>query len=65
MLALCVADVPAESVTPTTKLYVPAMVAVPLITPVEEFIDKPVGNVPEDTDHVYGDTPPDRVKPLL
>jgi hypothetical protein len=35
-----------------------AAVGVPLITPVEEFSVKPLGKVPDVSDHVYGLVPP-------
>jgi hypothetical protein len=40
------------------KLDVPPPVGVPDITPVDAFNVKPAGNVPLDTDHVYGVVPP-------
>jgi hypothetical protein len=38
-------------------LYVPAVAGVPPRTPVLES-ERPVGKVPEATDHVYGVVPP-------
>jgi hypothetical protein len=46
-----------ESVTCTVMLLEPAVVGVPLITPVVDESDKPAGNVPEASDHVYGWVP--------
>src|SRR5690242_1766634 len=40
------------SVTFAVKLYVPAVVGVPEITPVALFSDTPVGNDPVEIDHV-------------
>ena len=37
-------DGPVESVPVTVTVEVPAVVAVPEITPVEELIDRPVGS---------------------
>lgn len=48
---------PALSVTRTLKLAVPAAVGVPEITPPAERVN-PAGNVPSDSDQVYGDMPP-------
>jgi hypothetical protein len=42
----------AESATRTLKLEVPAVVGVPLITPVLAFRFNPAGNEPLTTDHV-------------
>ncbi len=47
-----------ESVTFTVKLEVPAVVAVPEITPVLLFKLRPAGNVPVVMLHVTGGVPP-------
>ena len=54
MLALA----PLASVTCTVKLLVPAVVGVPLISPVDALRPNPAGNVPVDIDHVTGVLPP-------
>jgi len=41
------------SKTITVKGYVPAAVAIPLITPVFASSDKPLGRLPEVMDHVF------------
>ena len=43
---------PAGSVTFTVKPYVPAVVGVPEIAPVDELSDRPGGREPSDTDQV-------------
>jgi hypothetical protein len=43
----------------TVKLYHPAVVGVPEITPVVETIESPGGRVPNTIDQVYGEAPPD------
>ena len=53
-----VAARPAESTTRTVKADVPALVGVPLMTPVEALNDSPAGKLPVDTDHVNGARPP-------
>jgi hypothetical protein len=53
-----VAVASAVSVTLTTGVNVPDTVGVPEITPVDELIVTPAGNVPAVTDHVYGVVPP-------
>jgi hypothetical protein len=50
------ATAPVESLSWTVKL--PVTVGVPVIAPVEEFSDKPVGREPLETKKVYGGTPP-------
>jgi hypothetical protein len=47
----CVADRFAASVTFAVKLYVPAVVGVPEMVPLEASV-RPGGNVPVPTDHV-------------
>ena len=47
-----VSGVPWSSVTSTVKLAVSAVVGVPVIAPVEELSDSPLGRAPEYTDHV-------------
>lgn len=42
-----------------------AAVGVPEMTPVLAFSDNPVGNVPDDTDQVYGAVPPVADKVVL
>jgi hypothetical protein len=46
------------SLTFTVKLYVPPVPGVPVRVPVLETSDRPVGNLPEATEHVYGGVPP-------
>jgi hypothetical protein len=46
MLQLEVAVLPCESTTWAVKLYVPAVVGVPVIAPVEALSVKPGGNEP-------------------
>ena len=58
---LLVADLPALSASRTLKLKLPAFVGVPLKTPVL-LKPSPPGNVPELSDQVYGDVPPDATK---
>ena len=53
-----VAVAPLASVTWAVKLEVPVAVGVPLITPVEEFKDRPAGRLPTVTAHVNGEVPP-------
>ena len=48
------------SATCTVKLKVPALVGVPFNVPVG-LRASPSGNVPERTDQVYGDVPPEAV----
>lgn len=57
----CVPDRFAESVALTVKLYVPAVVGVPVSAPVLASV-KPGGNAPTLTDHVYGGVPPPAVR---
>ena len=52
-----VAAAAALSVTFTVKLYVPPVPGIPDRLPVLE-IDRPVGNVPEANDQLYGGVPP-------
>jgi len=58
MLSAWVAVSEAASATWIVKLLVPDVVGVPEITPVLGASDRPEGNVPEATDHVYGVVPP-------
>ncbi len=51
-----VAVAEAESVTRTVKVEDPAAEGVPEIAPAEES-DKPAGNAPEASDHIYGPAP--------
>jgi hypothetical protein len=63
-LNVCDAVWPAVSVSFIVKLNEPAVVGVPEIVmglPVVPLRDVPFGNVPEEMDHVYGDTPPEAV----
>src|SRR3989304_8833240 len=53
-----VAVAPFASVTCTVKFDVPAVVGVPLITPVAVLRASPVGSVPTDTAQLYGVLPP-------
>jgi hypothetical protein len=41
------------------KLYVPALVGVPLMTPVDAFSERPAGNAPAVSAKVMGAVPPD------
>jgi hypothetical protein len=50
----CEGEVPVVSVTVTMKVYVPAVVGVPEITPVAGLRLSPVGRVPLVTDQVQG-----------
>lgn len=54
-------DALAPSVTLTVKFAVPVVEGVPLITPVPEFIVKPVGRDPGDTVQVKAPVPPEAV----
>jgi hypothetical protein len=54
---LCVAVLPMLSVTLTVKLYMPLVVGLPLITPVETFNESQEGEPV--TDQVYGAKPPE------
>jgi hypothetical protein len=54
-----------ESFTLTVKLNVPLDVGIPEITPVDSAIDRPLGNWPDETDHVYGPVPPVALTELL
>jgi len=54
---VCVAVVEALSATRTVKLYVPAVVGVPVIAPALESAS-PGGRVPDVIVQVYGETPP-------
>jgi hypothetical protein len=47
------------SATATVKLPVPAVVGVPLMTPVAGSMDRPAGREPELMDHVSGGVPPE------
>jgi hypothetical protein len=49
------------SVTLTVKFEVPAVVGVPLITPVEELSKRPAGKEPVRILHARGNTPPEAV----
>ena len=53
-----VSGVPWEPVTFTVKLGAPAVVGVPLMTPVDEASERPAGSEPESIVHVYGVVPP-------
>lgn len=53
----CVPDRFAESVTFAVKLYVPAVVGVPVRAPLVASVS-PAGSAPALTDHVYGPVPP-------
>ena len=53
-----VATAPLLSVTCTVKLLVPAVVGVPLITPVALLRVNPAGSVPTVILHIYGVLPP-------
>lgn len=58
--AVCTGEL--ESVTCTVIENAPLAEGVPVIWPVEEFRDKPVGSDPLVTDHVYGVVPPEAVR---
>jgi hypothetical protein len=58
ILQLAVAVLPCESTTWAVKLYVPAVVGVPVIAPVDGFSVKPGGRKPLINENVYGATPP-------
>ena len=47
-----VAVPPALSVTRAVKLYLPAVVGVPEIAPVDGSSDRPAGSDPDDIDHL-------------
>ena len=49
---VCVVVPPAVSVALTMKVYVPAVVGVPEIAPLDELSDRPVGRGPADIDQV-------------
>ena len=53
-----VAEGTCASATCAVKLYVPAVLGVPVMAPEEPFRDSPFGRLPEATDHAYGVTPP-------
>ena len=57
-LSACVAVLDALSTARTVKLEVPAVVGVPLITPVDGFRLNPPGKDPELIDHVNGEVQP-------
>ena len=40
------------------KYFQPAFLGVPLISPVVEFKESPLGRLPDTIDHVYGSVPP-------
>jgi hypothetical protein len=48
----------AESVTVTVKFEPPTVVGAPEITPAVGSSVKPLGRLPAETDHVYGEIPP-------
>jgi hypothetical protein len=50
---------PVESVTFTVKENGPAVVGIPLITPVPAFSVSPGGRLPEAMAKVYGEVPPE------
>src|ERR1700690_151313 len=52
------AALPVESTTWAVKLYVPAVVGVPVMAPVDALSVKPGGRVPVMIENVYGATPP-------
>src|SRR5262245_48476329 len=54
----CTAVFDAPSVTCTTNEDVPAVVGVPLMTPVAPFSARPADSVPDAIVHVYAGTPP-------
>lgn len=56
LLAVCT-GLP-ESVTFAVKPYVPLVVGVPEITPVEGLSESPGGKAPDEIDQVYGVVPP-------
>jgi hypothetical protein len=56
-LAVCAGD-PASVTLNDSETAFAVAAGVPLITPVEEFNDKPLGNVPDVSVHVYGVVPP-------
>ena len=58
MVQLAVAAVPVESTTLAVKLYVPAVVGVPLIEPVDASNVRPGGRLPVLIENVKGATPP-------
>ena len=47
------------SVAVIVKLYVPALVGVPLMTPVDAFSESPEGSAPAVSANVMGAVPPD------
>ena len=49
-------ELPAKFLTVTTKAEVPAVVGVPLITPVE-LRERPLGRLPLESDHCSGTAP--------
>jgi hypothetical protein len=52
-----------ESATITVNVEVPFTVGVPMISPLDELIERPAGNDPELIDQVYGAKPPLTVSP--
>jgi hypothetical protein len=51
------AAAPAESSTRTTNENVPATVGLPVAMPFDDSVT-PAGSAPDETDHLYGFTPP-------
>ena len=58
---LVVLVAPLASVALAVMAWFPAALGVPLITPVDAFRDKPLGNVPETMANDVGEAPPDAV----
>ena len=52
MVQLMVAEVPVESTTFAVKLYVPAVVGVPVMAPVVAFNVRPAGRLPAEIENV-------------
>ena len=59
------ATFPLESVILTVNVESPALLALPLMTPLVLFRDSPVGSLPEAIVQVYGDDPPVAAKVTL
>ena len=60
-----VAVAPTLSVTLAVKLEVPVAVGVPVIAPVPETRESPVGRLPEAIAQVKGDVPPEAARVWL
>jgi hypothetical protein len=56
---------PRLSVTFTVNRYTPDVVGIPERTPVNALRVRPFGNVPAETDQLYGSVPPDAAKVWL